>query len=34
VLATDCNREPRPALAYIMRWDGVVVALAMRGEAI
>jgi tRNA-Thr(GGU) m(6)t(6)A37 methyltransferase TsaA len=25
VLATDCNRRPRPALPYVMRWDGVVV---------
>ena len=25
VLSTDCNRRPRPALPYIMRWDGLVV---------
>jgi hypothetical protein len=26
VLATDCNREARPTLPYITRWDGVIVA--------
>ena len=29
VLATDCNRKPRPALPYVMRWDGVLVSYSV-----
>ena len=32
MLATDCNREPRPAYPYIMRWDGVVVAYTIDAD--
>ena len=33
VLATDCNRPPRPNLPYIMRWDGVLVAYIIADDA-
>ena len=33
VLATDCNRRPRPALPYVMRWDGVVVSYVISDDA-
>lgn len=32
VLATDCNRRPRPALPYVMRWDGVVVSYVINDD--
>jgi tRNA-Thr(GGU) m(6)t(6)A37 methyltransferase TsaA len=34
VLATDCNRRPRPALPYVMRWDGVVVSYMITDDAV
>jgi tRNA-Thr(GGU) m(6)t(6)A37 methyltransferase TsaA len=33
VLATDCNRRPRPALPYVMRWDGLVVSYVITDDA-
>jgi hypothetical protein len=33
VLATDCNRSPRPELSYVMRWDGLVVSYTISDDA-